>query len=75
MRAKGTMKGGSRRAKKSQKVLMMMQVAKLGWAGIGAGLKQEQGRIRSRKGRRRAGQKQGSSRNRAGAGKEKGRSR
>ena len=28
-----TIKGGSRRAEKSRKVLMMMKAAKLGWAG------------------------------------------
>ena len=33
-------KGGSRRAEKSCKVLMMMMTAKLGWAGPGAGQKQ-----------------------------------
>ena len=33
----GTIKGGSRRAEKSRKVLMMMKAAKLGWAGSGAG--------------------------------------
>ena len=38
--------GGSRRAEKSRKVLMMMmKAAKLGWAGPGAG--QEQGRNRA----------------------------
>ena len=41
-----TIKGGSRRAEKSRKVLMMMmKAAKLGWAGPGAG--QEQGRNRA----------------------------
>ena len=42
-----TIKGGSRRAEKSHKVLMMMMMkaAKLGWAGPGAG--QEQGRNRA----------------------------
>ena len=36
-----TIKGGSRRAEKSRKVLMMMmKTAKLGWAGPGAGQKQ-----------------------------------
>ena len=37
-----TIKGGSRRAEKSRKVLMMMMLkaAKLGWAGPGAGQKQ-----------------------------------
>ena len=34
---KYTIKGGSRRAEKSRKVLMMMKAAKLGWAGSGAG--------------------------------------
>ena len=39
-----TIKGGSRRAEKSCKVLMMMiEAAKLGWAGPGA----EQGRKRA----------------------------
>ena len=37
-------KGGSRRAEKSCKVLMMMKAAKLGWAGAG----KEQGWSRSR---------------------------
>ena len=32
-----TIKGGSRRAEKCRKVLMMMKAAKLGWAGSGAG--------------------------------------
>ena len=45
-----TIKGGSRRAEKSRKVLMMMKVAKLGWAGAGAELEQEQGRSRNRAG-------------------------
>ena len=45
------MKGGSRRAEKSYKVLMMMKVVKLGWAGAGAGLEQEQGRAVSGPGR------------------------
>ena len=60
-----TMKGGSRRAEKSRKVLMMkMKAAKLGWAETAgqeqdwrkarAGLKHEQGRSR-------AGTKQGQS--------------
>jgi hypothetical protein len=83
-----TSKGGSRRAEKSRKVLMMMKAANLGWAGAGAGqeqgwsrsragagLEQEQGRSRARKGRSRAGKEQGRSRNRAGAGQEQGRSR
>ena len=35
-----TIKGGSRRAEKSRKVLMMMKAAKLGWAGLGAAQKQ-----------------------------------
>ena len=68
-----TIKGGSRRAEKSHKVLMMMKAAKLGWAGAGAG--KEQGWSRARQGRSRAGQEQGRSRNRAGAGQEQGRSR
>ena len=51
-----TIKGGSRRAEKIRKVLMMMKAAKLGWAGPAGqehgwskarvGLKQEQGRNR-----------------------------
>ena len=49
-----TIKGGSRRAEKSYKVLMMMMMktAKLGWAGPGAGQEQEreQGRNMSREG-------------------------
>ena len=39
-----TIKGGSRRAKKSRKVLMMMKAAKLGWAGPGAGQEQDRNR-------------------------------
>jgi len=35
-----TIKGGSRRAEKSRKELMMMKAAKLGWAGSGAGQEQ-----------------------------------
>ena len=35
-----TIKGGSRRAEKSYKVLMMMKAAKLGWAGSEAGQEQ-----------------------------------
>ena len=43
-----TIKGGSRRAEKSRKVLlMMMKAAKLGWAEPGA--EQEQGRNRSQR--------------------------
>ena len=45
-----TIKGGSRRAEKSRKVLMMMMMkaGKLGWAGPGAG--QEQGWSEARAG-------------------------
>ena len=43
-----TTKGGSRRAEKSRKELMMMNAAKLGWEGAGAG--KEQGWSRSRAG-------------------------
>ncbi len=68
-----TIKGGSRRAEKSRKVLMMMmKAAKLGWAGAGqeqdrskAGAKQKRGRSMSRVGAR---QEQG--RSKAGAGQE-----
>ena len=63
-----TIKGGSRRAKKSCKVLMMMKAAKLGWAGAGARKKQGWTKTRARKGRRWAGQEQGISRNWAGVG-------
>ena len=44
-----TIKGGSRRAEKSRKVLMMMMMkaAKLGWAGPAG---QEQGRSKARVG-------------------------
>ena len=35
-----TIKGGSPRAEKSRKVVMMMKAAKLGWAGSGAGQEQ-----------------------------------
>ena len=50
-----TIKGASRRAEKSRKVLMMMKAAKLGWAGAGAGKKQGWTKNRVRKGRSRAG--------------------
>ena len=54
-----TIKGGSRRAEKIGKVLMMMKAAKLGWAGAGpgagAGKKQGWTKNRVRKGRSRAG--------------------
>ena len=66
-----TIKGGSRRAEKSRKVLMMMKVAKLGWAGSGAGQEQTMNRpragwehARSRPG---AMQEQGRSKSKAGA--------
>jgi len=66
-----TIKGGSRRAEKSRKVLMMMKAAKLGWAGSGAGQEQTMSRpgagwehARSRPG---AMQEQGRSKSRAGA--------
>ena len=48
----GTIKGGSRHAKKSHEVLMMMKAAQLGWAGARAGKKQEQGRSRVGVGRK-----------------------
>ena len=54
-----TIKGGSRRAEKSRKVLMMMKAAKLGWAGAGAG--KEQGWSKSRA-EARTGREQGRSR-------------
>ena len=64
-------KGGSRRAEKSRKVLMMMKAAKLGWAGSGAGQEKTMSRpgagwehARSRPG---AMQEQGRSKSRAGA--------
>ncbi len=66
-----TIKGGSRRAEKSCKVLMMMKAAKLGWAGSGAGQEQTMSRpgegweqARSRPG---AIQEQGTNKSRAGA--------
>ena len=46
-----TIKGGSRHAGKSRKVLMMMKAAKLGWAGAGEGKKQGWTKSRARKGR------------------------
>ena len=58
-----TIKGGSRRAENSRKVLMMMKAAKLGWAGAGAG--KEQGQEVQKLGRAGAGKKQGWSRIRA----------
>ena len=63
-----TIQGGSRRAKKSCKVLMMMKAAKLGrsWSREEAGLDQEQGQ---------EGQKQGRSRAEVGTGQEKDRSK
>ena len=39
-----TVKGGSRRAVKSRKVMMMMKAAKLGWTGSGAGQEQTMSR-------------------------------
>ena len=63
-----TIKGGSRRAEKSRKVLMMMKAVKLGWAGAGAGKKQGWTKSRARKGRSWAGQEQGRIGNWAGAG-------
>ena len=63
-----TIKGGSRRAEKSRKVMLMMKAAKLGWAGAGAGKKQGWTKSRARKGRSWAGQEQGRSRNWAGVG-------
>ena len=68
---KSTIKGGSRRAEQSRKVLMMMMAAKLGWAVSGA--KQEQTASRPGAGwehaRSRPGamQEQGRSKSRAGA--------
>ena len=50
-----TIKGGSRRAEKSRKVLMMMKAAKLGWTGTRAGKKQGWTKSRARKGRSRGG--------------------
>ena len=65
------LKGGSRRAEKSSKVLMMMKAAKLGWAGSGPGQEQTMSRpgpgwehARSTPG---AMQEQGRSKSRAGA--------
>ena len=66
-----TIKGGSRRAEKSRKVLMMIKAAKLGWAVSGAKQEQTTSRpgagwkhARSRQG---AMQEQGRSKIRAGA--------
>ena len=42
-----TIKGGSRRAKKSCKVVMMMKAAKLGWAVSGAGQEQTMSKPRA----------------------------
>ena len=58
-----TIKGGSRRAEKSRKVLMMMKAAKLEWAGSEAGQEQTM----SRPG---AGQEQCKSREEARVGQE-----
>ena len=70
-RRRCTIKGGSRRAEKSRKVLMMMKAAKLGRAGSGAGQEQTMSRpgagwehARSRPG---AMQEQGRSKSWAGA--------
>ena len=63
-------KGGSRRAEKSRKVLMRMKAAKLGWAGAGAGKKQSWTKSRARKGRSWAGLEQGRSRAEVGTGLE-----
>ena len=65
-----TIKGGSRSAEKSRKVLMMMKAVKLGWVGAGSGQELEPGR--SRLG---AGQEQSSSKAGAGAVQEQTRSR
>ena len=62
------MKGGSRRAEKGCKVLMMMKAVKLVWTGAGAGKKQGWTMSRARKGSSWAGQEQGRSRNWAGVG-------
>ena len=66
-----TIKGGSRRAKNSCKVLMMMKAAKQGWAGTGAGPEQTMSRpgagleqARSRPG---VMQEQGRTKSKAGA--------
>ena len=66
-----TIKGGSRRAEKSCKVLMMMmKAAKLGWAGPGAGQEQTMSRPRAgwEQARSRPGvmQEHGRSKSRAG---------
>ena len=55
-------------AEKSRKVLMMMKAAKLGWAGAREEKMQGWTKSRARKGRNRAGQEQGRSRNWAGVG-------
>ena len=47
---------------------MKMKAANLGWARAGAGKKQGWTKSRARKGRSRAGQEQGRSRNWAGVG-------
>ena len=67
-RTYNTIKGGSRRAEKSRKVLMMMKAAKLGCAGAGAGKKQGWTKSRARKGRSWAVQEQGRRRNLPGVG-------
>ena len=61
LEASVTIKGGSRRAGKSRKVLMMMKAAKLGWPGAGAG------KYMAGPG---AGQEQGWGRSRVGAGRQ-----
>ena len=70
-----TSKGGSRRAEKSRKVLIMMKAAKLGWAGAGAGKEQGWSRSRAGAGPGRAEAGQGRSRAEVGTGQEEGRSR
>ena len=68
-----SIKGGSRRAKKNCKALMMMKAAKLGWAEAGAGLGQELGRSVAWPGRAGAGQSR--SRTEVRTGQEQSRSR
>ena len=63
-----TIKGGSCRAEKKRKVLMMMNAAKLERAGAETEKKQGWTKSRTRKSRSGAGQEQGRSMNWAGVG-------
>ena len=65
-----TITGGSRRAEKSRKVLIMTKAAKLGWAGPGAGQEQTMSRPGAGWSKLGAGQEQCKSREEARVGQE-----